>query len=584
MRVAVGGNTWHGVVETSANGLVAISGLHGTGRLDTDVARGRYAEQFNVAAMGPSAEVYDGTTTWAQDISGGVHPYDTPFARERAITSAFLDRREYFDPLARATITCLGTRVEDGRSVVVIRVRPVGGISADLAIDTRTHLLASVSEQLPLPMDDGVTRYADYRTVGGRVLPFSISVGTQSSPGDGFAFSVTRYVVRPRARNSDFAKPTAPNDMRMIGGATSTRVPMRLEGRQLVVWASVDGHTPMPFILDTGGHAILTTLAAKALGLHAQGAGESGGSGSGTISTQYTFVRSLRIGKAELLDQHVLVIPYPYSFYERGKKTPLAGILGLEWFERFAVRLDYGERTVTFTPLALYHHRGIGSSLRLMFEYQEDMPVVDAAADGHPGLFGTDTGNAGILILFGDFLKQTGLLERYSGGQKTVSQGTGGSNAGRAQILARFRLDGHVLRRVAANFTQMTYGSFASRTEAGNMGFSILSRFIPTFDYANGTLHLDPERRVTPFGVNRSGLGFVKNTPGAFIILLVRAGSAGAAAGIVPGDQIVAINGKDASNYSWADLISLVDARAGTRLVLRIQHARTVRNVTLVLR
>ena len=584
MRAAIGGNAWTNVAETSVVGDVTISGLRGSGRLDTDLAGGRYAERFDVPRMGSSAEIYDGATTVAQDISGGVHPYDTPFAHERAITSAYLDRRAYFDPRARATIACIGTRISGGRPVVVIRVLPAGGIPAELAIDAQTHLLQSVSERLPLPMDDGITRYADYRIVDNLVLPFSISLGTSASAADNFAFSVTHYDVLRHARDVDFAKPVPPDDVRMLGGTASTIVPMVLEGRQLLVWASIDGHPPMPFILDSGGHAILTTLAAKSLGLHAQGAGASGGSGMGTISTQYTYVRSVRIGSAELIDQHFLVIPYPYSFYERGKQTPLAGILGLECFERFAIRLDYGDRTVTLTPLLAYRHERRGATANLMFEYQEDMPVVNAAADGFPGLFGTDTGNAGTLILFGDFLKRTGMLARYSGGQKTFGQGTGGINMGHAQTLRRFSIAGYALHEVAANFTQMTNGSFASRTEAGNMGFSILSHFIPAFDYSTGTLYLDPERRATPFGVNRSGLGFAKNAPGAFDILAVRAGSAGAAAGIEPGDQIVAINDKGASNYSWSDLVALVERPAGTRLQLRIERKGTRSNATLVLR
>ncbi len=583
MRAVVGGNTWNGISGIVAYGQVRIAGLSGTGRVATDLADGRYARYFNVPAMGSSAEVYDGKTIWAQDISGGVHPYDTPFARERAITSAYLNRYAYL-ARANAKLLCIGTRVEDGRAVTVLRVQPAGGIAADLAIDSQTHLLNSVSVQLPLASDDGVTRYADYRTIDGLALPFSLSSGTPTAPTDGYAFDVTEYKLLWRASDADFAKPVVRNEARMIGPGTSTTVPMLLEGRQLIIHASINGRAPMPFILDTGGHAILTTEAAKSLGLHGRGAGVSGGSGSGTISAQYTRVRSLRIGNAELLDQPFLIIPYPYSFYERGKKAPLAGIIGLELFERFATRLDYGDRTVTFAAFPAFQHRKSGARVSLMFEDQEDMPVVEAAADGHAGLFGTDTGNAGILILFGDFLKRTGLLAEYTGGRKTIGVGTGGSNTGRAVTLRRFAIGGHTLYDVAGNFTQMTSGSFSSRTEAGNMGFSILSRFIPTFDYANQALYLDRETRATPFGVNRAGIRFEKNAPGAFDILLVDAGSAAAAAGLVPGDRIVAINGKDASNYSWADLVALVGKTPGTRLLLGVERAGAVRNVTLILR
>ena len=212
------------------------------------------------------------------------------------------------------------------------------------------------------------------------------------------------------------------------------------------------------------------------------------------------------------------------------------------------------------------------------------MPVVNAAADGHVGLFGTDTGNAGTLVLFGEFLKRAELLSQYAGGEDTLGQGTGGSNSGHKETLRRFSIGAREFHDVPSNFTQMTGGSFASSTEAGNMGFSVLSRFIPTFDYETQVLYLDPESRATPFGVNRSGLHFEKSAPEALDVRLVDPGSPGAAVGIVTGDRIVAVNGKDASNYSWADFVALVGEPAGTKLQLRIVHGSTPRDVMLILR
>jgi hypothetical protein len=145
------------------------------------------------------------------------------------------------------------------------------------------------------------------------------------------------------------------------------------------------------------------------------GAREGGGSGAATISTAFTRVRNVRVGNAELLDQPFLVIPSPYSFYERGKRTPLAGILGLEFFERFAVRLDYGDRTVTLTPLSTSRDDR-GTAVPFTFESDPNVPIVDAAADGYRGLFGVDTGNARSLHLYGAFLERTGLDARYPGG------------------------------------------------------------------------------------------------------------------------------------------------------------------------
>lgn len=582
MQVAVstGGPAWKGVGEIAASGRLIRSGLHGAAELYDDVRAGRYAIRTTLPVKGTSAIVYDGKTVWSQDISGGVHPYDSWYPRARAVTEAFITRREYFDPHTGPFATCAGFAKNGPNQTVLVRVEPPGGIPAVLAIDTRSHLLDSVAIRTPISTE--VTAYADYRRVGRLVLPFLISSGSAFEPENGSRIEVTRYVVTGGERAGDFARPQGLLRARMLEGATSTTVRIALEADQLLVWASIDGHSPMPFILDTGGHAILDTVAARSLGLRGVGSGVSGGAGAGTIALQFTRVRSVRIGNAELIDQPFLVIPYPYSFYERGRRTPVAGILGLEWFERFAARIDYAGRTLTLTPLQTFNYRGRGRLVPIRF--QEDMPLAQATADGSAGAFGVDTGNSGMLILYGEFLRRTGMLAKYSPGLAVRGQGTGGSNTGRIEMLSSFRIGGHTLTKLVADFTQMKTGSFSSWTEAGDLGITVLSRFAPTFDYASQTLYLDPTARTLAPVHNRSGLGFTKNQLDAIDVVQVRPNSAATQAGLVAGDRITAVNGKPAADFSRADFFDLVTTRAGTVLRLTVVRGATTRIVDLVLR
>ncbi|MGB8624531.1 MAG: PDZ domain-containing protein, partial [Candidatus Cybelea sp.] len=125
---------------------------------------------------------------------------------------------------------------------------------------------------------------------------------------------------------------------------------------------------------------------------------------------------------------------------------------------------------------------------------------------------------------------------------------------------------------------------FAAWTQAGNLGFSILSRFIPTFDYANERLYVDPQRRATPFWENRSGISFEKNEPSAFDIIAVRPDSPAANLGIAAGDRIVAINGTAAEYLSGGDLTHILGGPAGTNVRLRVANKTSAREVLLVLR
>lgn len=578
MRTAIGGDRWNRLAQTTASGSVVVSGLAGRARFDRDLRGVRYAQRFHVAAMGSSAEIYDGTTVWAKDISGGVHAYDTQFPRERARTDAFIGSLAYLDPKSGASYRCTAAIHKNGDGVTVIRVQPRGGISADLAVDRRTHLLESVTERFPITTR--VTHYSDYRTVDGVVLPFTITQGDRTDPQGDFRFQVQHYELAARAEASRFARPLPDRNVTMIDGSTSSTIPMTLEGRQLLVWASIDGHAPMPFILDTGGHAILTTGAAKTLGLTGKGGGQSGGAGAHTIATQYTRVKTLRLGNAELRDQPMLVIDYPYAFYERGKREPLAGILGLEIFEHFATRIDYGRRTVTLSPYSTFAYHGRGTPVPVRF--QDDMPMIQAAVDGQKGMFGTDTGNAAVLILFGGFLQRTGLNNAYPGGDVVVGHGTGGQNTGRLVTLRTYTIGGHALHDVPADFTHMTSGSFSSWTEAGNVGYEVLSRFVPTFDYASETLYLDRCTRECVPPKNFTGMGIVKDSPTEFTVTSIAKDSSAARNGIAAGDRIIQVNGKPAADLSRADLWALM-IRPDLPLRLEIQSnaGSTVRIIIL---
>jgi PDZ domain-containing protein/aspartyl protease len=581
VAAATGGAAqWKSVGEISARGALSSSGFHGVAELHDDVRGGRYASRSTLPVVGTTIQVYDGTNVWVRDISGGIHAYDSWYPRARALTQVYLTRRAYLKPAIDAAITCAGSATNGSQRMELLRVAPRGGIAAVLAVDRQTHLLDSISIRTPITTD--VTRFGDYRQTGALVLPYSISLGSAFEPENADRIAVRRYDVSRAVNAEDFAKPAALPNARMAGNARSTSVPIVLEGHQLLVWASINGRAALPFIVDTGGHAILDSVAAKMLGVRSYGSGVSGGAGSGTIALRYARVRSMRIGDAQLFDQPMLVIPYSYDFYERGRRVPLAGILGLEWFERYAVRIDYAGKRMTLAPLATFRYRG--RAARVPIRFQEDMPLAPALADGNRGDFGVDTGNAGFLILYGDYLRRTGLLTKYAAGQIVRGQGTGGGNTGTIQTLGSFSIGGHAIPNLAADFTQMKTGSFASWTEAGDLGLTVLSHFTPTFDYANETLYLEPLAQPLAIAPNRSGLSFAKNEPKAIDVVAVRPNSAASAAGIAAGDRIVAVNGKDAENFSRADFVELVTAPAGTQLKLTVARGSSTRNVTLILR
>jgi hypothetical protein len=577
---ATGGAAWKNVAQIIARGTLSASGLTGYFQSATDVVNGRSALSQTLDKQSLKS-VYDGHTNWRQDYSRGVHALNSPNALSAAVTNAYLNRNGYFRPnSADATIRCTGERTERGRTYYVTRVTPKGGLPVEQWIDARSFLIDRTVEETPT--SELVSYESDYRQIGQLVLPYYFRQGDVADPADDAVRKVTSYLFRSSAQNDQYDRPPDPTDTK-FPAAKSETVRVAIEAGDVVVSARVNGKGPFPFILDTGGHAILTPEAARVVGLSAEGGGTSGGGGSGRVGVAYTFVRRLQIGDVVIPNQPFLVIPYDNDFSDRGSEQPLAGILGLELFERLAIRIDYARSTMTMAPLNRFKYNGSG--VRVPIVFQDDMPLAMATADDARGWFGVDTGNSGSLIMFGPFLTNHDFLRRYARGRSAIGSGTGGAVHSSVQEINRFR----VARRTFRN--SLTYfvigqrgGSFSSTTEAGNLGYQVLANFAPTFDYRDGLMYFDPAAGRPMPARGRAGLALAKPTRDTISVVGVLPDSPASDAGIAVGDHIDNIDGRTARTLGNADVYTLMRQPPGTIIRLEVVHGGSKRAIDLTLR
>jgi hypothetical protein len=571
VRVASGGTAWDGIRTIRGEGVETAAGLQGRWLVTQDLTHGRFA-QFSDFGVFRTADVYDGTSRWKQDRSGGVHALNADFSIRYARTDAWMTTRAYLRPGAQgAEIASAVERVDGAVHYLVLTATPKGGEPVELWFDAGTKLLARTVRQRPLNIS--IERLSEYRSVDGIMLPFRIDSGQNS--GDDVV-AVNRYSVSSIEKAAAFARPSVPNDTRVSG---VRRMPAESDG-EIVITAHLNGQGPFEFILDTGGHNILSEQAARTLGLTAVGNGRSGGSGAGTILEQDVRVARLSIGGAELRDQHFFVLPLSYATLERGPRAPLAGILGLELFERFVVQIDYRHNTVTLAPPGgLDSCRGTSVPIR----FDDDMPLVDGSVDRAPGVIAIDTGNSGSTVIQGFWANNNSMAAALKQGVETVSFGEGGASR---NWISR----GHTVSLGAASIpTELRYaedsaGAFSSRTEAANAGYDILANFIVTLDYGRDRMCMEPSPGFELPPMNRSGLSLSKGEPGAFTAVLVRDGSPGAAAGVHVGDKIVAIDGHPASELSYKDAFKAVRGPPGSQLRLTISRDEQTSEITVVLR
>jgi hypothetical protein len=573
IRRAYGNAKWNQSGVLVLAGSEQASGLEGRWRAATDTASGATHESVD---FGPYrlAETVDELHDWRQDHSGGVHELNSAFARAHATTERWLSRRQFLAPgLDGARVEGLAPATDAESRYERLRVTPRDGQPVELWFDARSHLLArSIWIN---PIDVTTTRYDDYRRVGSAWVPFKV---TNDTDGNLEIIAIASAEFVAKQNGAEFAIPRTPDDATITG--ESTTVPITYDG-DVIVEAKLNGQGPFAFILDTGGHDILTPQAAKALGLATAGAGVSGGAGEGTLTEQYTRVDRMQIGAATLRDQSFFVIPLQFDTVERGAKAPLAGILGLELFERFAVELDYRAQTLALRSLAT---SAAGHGIEVPITFTDDQPIFRARINGIDGDNGLDTGNSGSLVVQGRWAQANGLAGRMRKGLLTAGFGAGGISKNWASRVD-LEVAGVAFPGTIARYAEDRKGAFSSRTEAGNVGNEIYENFRLTFDYRRGLVWFDPVPGAQPMRpvFPRAGLSVYKEAADAFTVATVLPGSPAAKAGIVTGDRIIAVNDVAASELSYWDWRRCVRQPVGTVLRLRVAHHGVGRSAELAL-
>jgi predicted aspartyl protease len=556
-REAAGGKAWDKIRALTYRGADNASGMQGRTDCIDDVKTGRMLRDSDFQVV-HYKEIWDGLQHWRQDVTGGVHRLDSEFALEATATDEWLARRAYLKPGAEnAVLGPVERRSDAGKTYETISVTPAYGQPIELWFDSASGLLARTVRAMPITVETAT--YSDYRTVEGVRLPYEII--TDDGPGNLDVFDVSDYHANAAIGDETFQEPRIPDDTTVAGGRAT--VPIEVNG-YVTLEARLNGQGPFAFILDTGGHAILTPDAAALLGLHPAGAGSSGGAGSGTLPIQFAKVDRVEIGDVTLRSQTFYVIPLQYATVERGQRPALAGILGLELLERLAARLDYRNHTLTFWPRESYQQAGSGHAVPITFT--DDIPLLQAQLNGVPGDFALDTGNTGSLLVQHVWADHHGFADEMKRGIPMVTFGSGGASQSWASRISDFEIAGSSFHHVVAVYAEGEQGALSSRTEAGNIGSGILQNFALDFDYSHDRIWFDPVPDFAPPPFSLSGLVLFKNDPKTIVVARTMENGPAAEAGLRQGDAIIKIGDENVGTLSMTEVMRLLQQAPGTRV------------------
>ena len=378
-------------------------------------------------------------------------------------------------------------------------------------------------------------------------------------------------------------------------GKRSVTVPFDYENGFLIVNVTLNRTFPLRFILDTGAeHTLLTKPeVANILGLElGKRFTIQGSDHQRDLAAYLTRNVHLQMGEIQFPRQSLLVLEEDYFRFEEFSGVAIDGILGGNLLARHAVRIDYRRRTVTFTRADRFEPPG-GRFTRLPLKFYRNKPYLEVDVQLVPGQvipvrLLLDTGAALALMLYTETHPSLDLPQHVIRGN--IGQGLGGFLTGFLGRTQEVELDtSFLLEDLVTYFQELPPGvdTVNLYNRNGLIGNKVLRRFDVIIDYGRQHLYLRPNRYYRrPSEFDRSGLivvsaGLSFHNYRVFAIL---PDSPAAAAGFLPNDELISVNGLPASMYSMSGLQRQLRKKPGKRVRMKVRRGSRILEMRFVLR
>jgi hypothetical protein len=551
------------------------SGLTGPATHVGDLATGAFIDRYEASVIS-GGNGYDGRIPWQTDVSGVSTDQEEGDRIPVAVNEAYRNANLWWRPdRGGAKLLYIGREKLDGREADHLAVTPRGGHRFEAWFDAASHMLVRTAE--PQQFFKTQTLYGDYRPAAGAMIAYSrtFDFGT----GDPQRYTLKRAGFGRARPLADYSRPKAPARGGHIEGVLkSATLPFRLLNNHVYVQASVNGKGPYTFIVDTGGHTLISPRVAAEAGLEVVGAGKTSGAGEKTETTGYARYREIALGPVRLTDQPAFIT----NIYQPSiEGISVDGMVGFELFARFAVTLDYGAKTMTIGDFASFDPKDAGTAVP--FKFYDHLPAVRGFIDDMSARFDIDSGSRSELDITSPFVAKHRLRERYRPGISAITGwGVGGAARSYVVRMPSLTLGTVEVPNVVAGLSESKAGSFSDPNYEGNIGSGLLKRFVVSFDYGRQTMYLKPldPQPADAGAFDRSGL-WINAGDNGFVVENVAPGGPAEQAGMLKGDVITAINSKPARPEELSDARTLLRSLpAGTAVelsILRTGKPETVR-------
>jgi len=370
-------------------------------------------------------------------------------------------------------------------------------------------------------------------------------------------------------------------------------IPFKMVRNMVVVQLQINGKGPFNFVMDTGvGLMIITEpKLIDSLDITTKHLIKITGLGTGEDIEAYVTSR-LKVTLPGIVSNNMSAAIFTKDHFGLSNFAgmPIHGLLGYEFFNSFAVKINFEDSTLTVgLPKNI---RVFKKADKLPINIEEQKPYIDTRlllGNGKPmsGKLIVDLG-AGHPISLENLLNvNQGLPDKFI--SANLGMGITGPISGYLSRIDELDLGKYKLKNVLVSFPD--FDELKARAQSvkrdGNVGIEVLKKFNLIFDYPEGVLYLKPNADFKqPFEHDMSGLEYYTEGDGFkhVIINRVERGSAADEIGLIKGDEIVAINFKSVQDMTVADIDDLFKSRNDRSLLLEIFHDNRYDKVILTLK
>lgn len=332
---------------------------------------------------------------------------------------------------------------------------------------------------------------------------------------------------------------------------------------------------------------------------------------------------SFKIGDAINTDQDFYVIFDNAANFSPKLGIPVHGIIGTDFFKDLIIDINYSKKQIKAYNPEKFKYKKCKKSQIFSLQFYNTKPYINVFTkikeNYIPLKLLIDSGNSDAIWLFKNDSLGLSISDNYF--KDFLGYGLSGNVLGRRSKLNEVKLKSFALKDVKVAFPDNEFITVLRKIEGrnGSLGGEILKRFNLIFNYKNGTVRFKKNRHFKDdFSYNKAGIDlendgirlvteYERDTPdvennnsaitikavfatnkktivvSAYSVSQVRPNSPAERIGLKKGDKLLAINGKDTSNYSLQELTNFFFDKEGTKLRLLVERIGIKINMLLTL-